>query len=363
MSQPYDRVFNFSAGPCTLPVEVLEEAKEGLLNYKGAGMSVMEMSHRSEPYEKIIAEAEADLRTLLSIPDNYKVLFLQGGASTQFAMAPMCFLHKDQVADYITTGTWGQKAVESARMLGSVNEIYNGKPDGFRCLPRYEELNLTPGAAYAHFTSNETIQGVEFQGDPTVDATWICDMSSDILSRTVDFSKYAMIYAGAQKNMGPAGVAVVILRDDMLSKVPDNLVPMFDYRVHVENGSMYNTPPCWSIYMCGLVYKWTQKQGGVNEMNRRNKEKSSIIYQAIDESGGFYKGHADPSVRSIMNVTFTLPDEDKTKAFIKEAESLKLDGLKGHRSVGGCRASIYNAFPKEGCETLANFMREFAARG
>jgi phosphoserine aminotransferase len=363
MSQPYDRVFNFSAGPCTLPVEVLEEAKEGLLNYKGAGMSVMEMSHRSAPYEAIIAEAEADLRKLLDIPANYKVLFLQGGASLQFAMAPMCFLAKDQVADYITTGTWGQKAVESAKLLGNVNEIYSGKADGFRCVPTFEDLNLTPGAAFAHFTSNETIQGVEFQGDPRVDATWICDMSSDILSRKVDVNRYAMIYAGAQKNMGPAGAAVVILRDDMLNRIPENMVPMLDYRTHVDNGSMYNTPPCWSIYMCGLVYKWTQRQGGVTEMNRRNKEKSSIIYRALDESGGFYKGHASNDVRSIMNVTFTLPDEEKTKQFVKESESLKLDGLKGHRSVGGIRASIYNAFPKEGCETLAAFMREFAARG
>lgn len=362
MSQPYDRIFNFSAGPCTLPVEVLEEARDGLMNYKGAGMSVMEMSHRSPAYEAIIAEAEKDIRSLLSIPDSYKVLFLQGGASMQFSMIPMCFLGEGQTAEYITTGTWGQKAIEAAQLIGHVNEVYSGKADGFRCAPSSAELDLRPDAAYTHFTSNETVQGVEFPDDPSRKATWICDMSSDILSRKVDVDKYAMIYAGAQKNMGPAGVALAIVREDMLPRIPDSAQPMLDYRVHADNGSMYNTPPCWTIFMCGLVYKWVHRLGGVTEMNRRNKEKSALLYKAIDESSGFYKGHASKEVRSIMNVTFTLPDEETTKRFIKEAEANRLDGLKGHRSLGGCRASIYNAFPLEGCQTLAEFMGDFASK-
>jgi phosphoserine aminotransferase len=363
MSQPYDRVFNFSAGPCTLPVEVLEEARDGLMNYKGTGMSVMEMSHRSPAFEGILAEAEANLRKLMKVPDNYKILFQQGGASMHGSIIAMQFLNQGPKPQYITTGTWGQKSMEYAKVVGELDEIYSGKAEGYRCAPDFDSLPINPEAAYAYFTSNETIQGVQFQQDPNVKATWVCDMSSDILARNVDINKYAIIYAGAQKNQGPAGVVTVIVSDEMLARVPKNMAPMFDYRVQAENDSLYNTPPCWPIYMCGLVYKWVEREGGVMEMNRRNKEKAGLIYKAIDESGGFYKGHAAKEVRSIMNVSFTLPDEELTKKFIKESEGHKLDGLKGHRSVGGIRASIYNAFPKEGCEVLAQFMRDFAARG
>lgn len=362
MSQPYNRIYNFSAGPCTLPVEVLEEAREDLLNYKGAGMSVMEMSHRSKAYESIITTAEADLRSLLSIPDNYKVLFLQGGASTQFATIPMSFLPQGKTADYIITGAWGKKALESGRIYGQTNVVWDGKADNYNDVPDLGSLGYSSNAAYVHFTTNETIQGVQFKEDPTLSAPVICDMSSDILSRPVDISKYALIYAGAQKNMGPAGVTVVIARDDYLATAPEGLAPMFDYKVQAENGSMYNTPPCWSIYICGLVYKYLLRNGGLVGAQRRNEIKANVLYDAVAESGGFFKGHAKEGCRSTMNVTFTLPDEELTKQFVKETEAAGLDGLKGHRSVGGVRASIYNAFPKEGCEALAAAMKEFAAK-
>ena len=360
MSQPYDRVYNFSAGPCTLEVEVLEEAKECLLNWKGSGMSVMEMSHRGKAFEGILAQTGADLRQLMNIPANYKILFLQGGASLQNTMIPMSFLGQGQTADYIVTGAWGKKSEEAARLIGNVNIAYSGKESNYNDIPQPGELNLTPGAAYLHYTSNETIQGVEFKSDMDFPGTVICDMSSNILSREIDVTKYDMIYAGAQKNMGPAGATLVIISDEFLAKAPEKTHPMLDYRLHASNDSMYNTPPCWGIYMCGLTYSWLLRNGGVPAMNVRNKDKAAVIYKAIDESGGFYKGHSCPQCRSLMNVTFTLPDEDLTKEFIKVAEQNKLDGLKGHRSVGGVRASIYNAFPKEGCEVLADVMRDFA---
>lgn len=359
MAQPYDRVFNFSAGPCTLPVPVLEQARDGLLNYKGTGMSVMEMSHRSKPFETIIQEAEADLRALLGIPDNYKVLFLGGGASLQFSMVPMTFLRGGS-ADYVLTGSWGQKAAEAARLEGTANVVWSGKEGNFSTVPDFGSLSFDAGAKYVHFTSNETIQGVEFSGDPSTTAPLICDMSSDILSRPVDVSKYAMIYAGAQKNMGPAGVTVVIIRDDLLAQVPEKLHPMLDYKLQAENASLYNTPPCWNIYVTGLVYKFMLENGGVTAAAKLAAQKAQVIYDAIDGSEGFFKGHAAKDCRSKMNVTFTLPTEDLTKAFLKLAESKQLDGLKGHRSVGGIRASIYNAFPLEGCEVLAATMAEFA---
>jgi phosphoserine aminotransferase len=362
MNQPFDRVFNFSAGPCTLPVEVLEEAKEDLLNYKGVGMSVMEMSHRSKPFEAILAQAEADLRKLLGVPNNYKVLFLQGGASLQFSMAPLCFLGAGQSADYVVTGAWGEKAYEAANLVGATNLAYDGKGINYNDVPKFDTIPLNPNAAYVHFTSNETIHGVQFHSDPTTEAPLICDMSSDIISRPVDVSKYAMIYAGAQKNMGPAGVTVVIIRDDLLEKVPAKMHPILDYRLHAKNGSMYNTPPCWSIYMCGLVYKYILRHGGVAGAQERNLWKSKLIYQTIDGAPEFFKGHAVHHARSTMNVTFTLPNDELTAAFLKEAEATHLDGLKGHRSVGGIRASIYNAFPLDGCQALAKFMWEFATK-
>jgi len=362
MSDKYGRIYNFSAGPSTLPVEVLEEAQADLLNWKGCGMSVMEMSHRGRAFQSIIDAAEADLRELMGIPGNYKVLFLQGGASLQFTMVPMNLLHAGQTADFVVTGSWSKKAYQAAKLIGSTNVVWDGKESNYSRIPDLSKLNFTPDSAFISFTSNETIHGVAFQGDVELPGMVVCDMSSDILSRPVDVSKYALIYAGAQKNMGPAGVTVVIIREDLLARTPENMHPMLDYRLQAENGSMYNTPPCWAVYICGLVYKHLLKNGGLTAMHARNKEKAEIVYRAIDESGGFYKGHSAPECRSLMNVTFTLPNDDLTAAFIKEAKELQLDGLKGHRSVGGCRASIYNAFPVEGCVALAKFMKDFAAK-
>lgn len=362
MSDISDRVFNFSAGPSVLPVEVLQEAQKDLLNWKGAGMSVMEMSHRGKAFQSIMDEADADLRTLLGIPENYKVMFLQGGASLQFTMVPMNLLGAGETADYVVTGSWGKKAVQAAKLIGNANVVFDSKDTNYNRVPDLAGLPYTSGAAYVHLTSNETIQGVEFQGDPDLKGLVVCDMSSDILSRPVDISKYGLIYAGAQKNMGPAGATLVIIREDLLAKTPENFHPMLDYRLQSENGSMYNTPPCWAVYICGLVYKYLLKNGGLPAMQARNKEKADVVYKAIDASGGFYKGHAQPECRSIMNVTFTLPSDDLTKAFLDGAKAHKLDGLKGHRSVGGCRASIYNAFPLEGCKVLAEYMADFAKK-
>lgn len=362
MSQPYNRVFNFSAGPCTLEVEVLEEAREGLLNWNGSGMSVMEMSHRSKVYEGIIAQTEADLRQLMNIPDNYKVLFLQGGASLQNTMVPLSFLGAGQTADYIVTGAWGKKSEEAAQMIGNVNLAYSGKSHNYCDIPGPGEINLSPDPVYVHYTSNETIQGVQFPQDLAFRTPVVCDMSSDILSRPVDVSNFQMIYAGAQKNMGPAGTTVVVISEEMLAKAPAKTHPMLDYRLHASNDSMYNTPPCWGIYMCGLTYAWLLRNGGVSAMFERNRRKAAVVYKAIDESGGFYKGHACPHCRSLMNVTFNLPTEELTNEFVKVAEDNKLDGLRGHRSVGGIRGSIYNAFPNEGCDVLAEVMRDFALR-
>lgn len=359
MSQPHDRAYNFSAGPCTLPVSVLEEAQRELLNYKGKGMSVMEMSHRSKPYEEIIQGAEADLRTLMGIPDDYAVLFLQGGASMQFSMLPMSYLPAGATADYIITGTWGKKALEAAQMVGSANNIFDAKASNYNHAPEFDSLAQTPGAAYTHFTSNETIQGVDFWAEPSGEGNWVCDMSSNILSRPSDVSRYAMIYAGAQKNMGPAGVVVAIIKKSFLELAPAKTHPMLDYRLQAENDSMYNTPPCWSIYMCGLVYKYLLANGGLDGSNTRNAQKAGVIYEAIDSSDGFYGGHAQTANRSHMNITFTLPSEELTTAFLNGAKDRRLLELKGHRSVGGCRASVYNAFPLEGCEVLAAYMAEF----
>lgn len=360
MKQPYDRVYNFSAGPCTLPVPVLEEARDGMLNWCGSGMSVMEMSHRSSTFQKILDTTVNDLRTLLEVPADYTILFLQGGASMQFSMVPMTFLGEGQSADYVVTGTWGKKALEAAQIAGNVNVAYDGKDVKYNDAPDFGTLPLNPKAAYLHYTSNETIQGVDFQRDFDLPMPVVCDMSSNILSRPIDVTKYAMIYAGAQKNMGPAGATAVVIHQSMLDRVPKGLQPSLDYTVHAENGSMYNTPPCWSIFMCGLVYKHMLKTGGVAAAQKRNEEKAAVLYSAIDGSGGFYRGHAKPHCRSKMNVTFNLPSEELTNAFVAEAEAQGFDGLKGHRAVGGIRASIYNAFPREGCDAFAEFMGQFA---
>jgi phosphoserine aminotransferase len=356
-----DRVFNFSAGPATLPVSVLEQAQSEMLNYQGAGMSVMEMSHRSKAFESIIQNAEADLRKLLSIPENYKVLFLQGGASMQFAMVPMNLLPKGASADYILTGSWGQGAFKEAKKLGVAREAATTANTNFNRLPSPEEIKLDPNAAYVHFTSNETIFGVEFNEEPaTGDVPLVCDMSSDFISRPIDVSKYGLIYAGAQKNAGPAGATVVIVREDLLERAPETLPSMLDYRLMAKNGSMYNTPPCYAIYICGLVFKWALNDiGGLEKVYALNQEKAKILYDAIDSSDGYYRGHAEKDCRSLMNVTLRLPSEELENKFVKESTAAGLDGLKGHRSVGGLRASIYNAFPRAGVEKLVEFMSEF----
>lgn len=362
MSQLYDRVFNFSAGPCTLPVEVLEEARDGLMNWNGTGMSVLELSHRGPHFETILADTEAVFRRVFGVPDNYKVLFLQGGASMQNSMIPMNLRGKDETADYVVTGAWGKKSYQDAKYGGATHLAYDGKPDNYSSVPDLYSLTYSESPSYLHWVSNETIQGVEFQSDYELPILSVCDMSSNILSRPCDVTKYGMIYAGAQKNMGPAGVTVVIIRDDLLEGMNQGLPPMLDYRTQVENGSMYNTPPCWGIYMCGLNYQWVERQGGLVPMHARNKAKAQILYDAIDGSGGYYRGHAALDCRSLMNVTFNLPSDDLAEQFVVEAEASKLDGLRGHRSVGGIRASIYNAFPVEGCEAMAEFMKAFAAR-
>jgi phosphoserine aminotransferase len=354
-----ERILNFSAGPAILPVPVLEEAQRDLLSLPGVGMSVMEISHRSKTFDEIIGNAEAGLRELLGIPANYHVLFLQGGASLQFSMVPMNLLPPDGSADYILTGSWGKKALKEAKRVGATNVAATMADGGFTRIPGQDELQLNPKAAYVHITSNETIEGVEWKNEPDVgDVPLVNDASSDILSHKIPVEKYALIYAGAQKNMGPSGVTLVIIRDDLLQRIPDGLHTMLDYRTHTENKSLYNTPNTWGIYILGLVCNWLREKGGLTAMERENIEKANLIYDAIDATS-FYRGHADPDCRSIMNVTFRLPSEELEKKFASEATAQGLDGLKGHRSVGGIRASIYNAFPREGCEALVSFMRDF----
>jgi phosphoserine aminotransferase len=354
-----DRIYNFSAGPAVLPVPVLEEVQRDLLSLPGVGMSILEISHRSKTFDEIHQQAEQGLRELMGIPDDYVVLFLQGGASLQFSMIPMNLLPEGGTADYIITGSWGKKALKEAKREGAINVAANLADSGFNRVPAQDELKLDPNAAYVHFTSNETIEGVEFKTEPAVgNVPLICDASSDILSRPVDVSKYAAIYAGAQKNMGPSGVTLVILRKDLLQRIPDGLHTMLDYRTHVENNSLYNTPNTFGIYIIALVTKWLKGKGGLAGMQRENEEKAKILYDAID-STDFYRGHADPDSRSMMNVTFRLPSEELEKKFASEATKQGLDGLKGHRSVGGIRASIYNAFPRDGVEALVQFMKDF----
>jgi phosphoserine aminotransferase len=354
-----ERIFNFSAGPAVIPVPVLEEARANMLSLPGVGMSVMEISHRSKTFDEIIQGAENGLRELLNIPKDYAVLFLQGGASLQFSMVPMNFLSLDASADYIVTGSWGKKAVKEAQKFGMADVAANMADGGFTRVPNQDELQLNPGAAYVHMTSNETIEGVQFKTEPEVgDVPLVCDSSSDILARPVPVEKYGIIYAGAQKNMGPSGVTLVIIREDLLPRIREGLATMLDYRTHVTNKSLYNTPNTWGIYILNLVCKWLKGKGGLAGMQRENEEKANLIYDAIDATD-FYRGHADPDSRSTMNVTFRLPSEDLEKKFTTEATAAKLDGLKGHRSVGGIRASIYNAFPREGCEALVQFMKEF----
>lgn len=353
------RIFNFSAGPAVMPEPVLERAREEFLSLGGAGMSVMEMSHRSPEFESVLHKAEAGIRELLGLPANYRVLFTYGGATMQFSMVPMNLLAGGH-ADYITTGAWSEKAVAEARRFGRVNEIFSTKGSGFRSVPADEDIVVSAGAAYVHYCSNETIDGVEFPYDLDAGGTpVVCDASSNILSRPIDVEKYALIYAGAQKNIGPSGVTVVIIREDLLERIPDGLPLLLDYRTYASTDSMPNTPNTWGIYLIGLVTDWLREQGGLAAMAERNREKAKLLYEAIDASDGFYRGHAERAARSLMNVTFRLPSEELEERFCSEAERHGMSGLRGHRSVGGIRASIYNAFPREGVEELVGFMSEF----
>ena len=353
------RVYNFNPGPAALPLEVLEQAQAELLDFRGTGMSVMEISHRSKEFESVIQTAEADLRELIGIPTNYKIMFLQGGASLQFAMLPMNLRPVGASADYIVTGTWSKTAFKEASKLGATRAAASTESEGFKALPA--SLDLDPKAAYLHFTSNETIHGVEYftEPEPAAGIPLVCDASSDFVSRPIDITKYALMYAGAQKNAGPAGVVVVIARDDMLERTPANLPVMLDYKALAASGSLHNTPPAFAIYITGLVFQWIKKSGGLEAIAKNNRAKANLIYAAIDESGGFYRGHAVPEARSVMNIPFRLPSEELEATFASESKKCGLIGLKGHRSVGGMRASLYNAMTVEGASELAHFMKDF----
>ena len=351
------RVYNFSAGPAALPESVLKQAQEEMLDWHGAGMSVMEMSHRGKAFMSIAEEAEADLRELMAIPDDCKVLFLQGGASTQFAMVPLNLMGSTGKADYINTGSWSKKAIAEGRRYGEVNVLADTSAD--YTVPAAASLSFSPDAAYVHYTPNETIQGVEFPYVPeTGELPLVADMSSTILSRPIDISKFGIIYAGAQKNVGPAGLTLVIVREDLIGKAPESCPAMLDYRIHADAGSMYNTPPTYSWYLAGLVFKWLKAQGGLEVMAVVNERKAESLYEVIDASD-FYSNPVDPDCRSWMNVPFTLADSGLDSLFLDEAAVAGLVTLKGHRSVGGMRASIYNAMPEEGVQALIDFMKEF----
>jgi phosphoserine aminotransferase len=351
------RVYNFSAGPSMLPESVLEQAAKEMLNYKDSGMSVMEMSHRSPVYQAIIDEAEADLRKLMNIPDNYKVLFLQGGATQQFAAVPLNLMNKNGKADYIVSGQFSKKAAEEAAKFGEVNVIASSKDRNFAYIPKVE--SFSPDADYVHICYNNTIFGTCYDYIPeTGDIPLVADMSSGILSRPVDVSKFGLIYAGAQKNMGPSGLTVVIVREDLLGNARENIPVMLNYTVQAENGSMYNTPPCYSIYVAGLVFKWLLATGGLEEREKINIKKANLLYDYLDSSK-LFKATADKEVRSLMNVCFVTGDADKDKAFVSAASKAGFVNLKGHRVVGGMRASIYNAMPVEGVEKLVAFMADY----
>jgi phosphoserine aminotransferase len=357
-----ERILNFSSGPAVLPLPVLKTAQSELLSLPGVGMSILEISHRSKTFEDILGRAEADIRALAGVPPNYRVLFLQGGASLQFAMVPMNLLATGATGDYLVTGVWASKAADEARKIGKVHVAATTKAEQFARIPRAEEIVLTQGAAYVHMTSNNTIYGTQWRDLPSVgDVPLVSDTSSDLFSRPIDVSRHALIYAGAQKNLGPAGVTVVIIREDLLARSPAALPAMLSYAVHAENGSLYNTPPTFGVYLLGLVARWLIEQGGLPAIAEVNERKAARLYAEIDRSG-FYRGTAQKDSRSRMNVTFRLPSEDLEKQFVKESQAAGLDGLKGHRSVGGLRASIYNAFPEEGVEALVGFMQDFEKR-
>jgi len=356
------RIYNFAAGPAILPLPVLEEAQRDLVSLPGIGMSVMEISHRSSTFENFLHQAIADIRELAGVPSHYKILMLQGGASLQFSMVPMNLLTPGDTADYIDTGSWSDKAIKEARRVGRVNVTGSTKADNYSRIPSATELKFSPGAAYVHMTSNNTIEGTEWKSLPDVgEAPLVSDASSDIFSRTIDIGRHGLIYAGAQKNLGPAGVTLVIVREDLLKRSSDSLHTMLDYRTHANNDSLYNTPNTFGVYILGLTMKWLRASGGLPGIQATNERKAAKLYAEIDRTG-FYRGTAQKDCRSLMNVTFRLPTEDLENTFNKIATAAGLDGLKGHRLVGGLRASIYNAFPESGVDALVGFMREFERR-
>ena len=355
-----ERIYNFSPGPATLPLSVLNEAASDIVNFNDKGIGLIELSHRSKEFMAVADETESLIRELLDVPGNYKVLFLQGGASSQFFMIPMNLLGAGKKATYLNTGVWSKKAIKEAENFGDITVAYSSADVSFNRVPEDSEYSVAPDSEYLYLVSNNTIYGTQFSKFPEKEAMLVCDMSSDILSRPLDISKFGIIFAGAQKNMGPAGVTVVIVRDDLLDKVAENVPTMLKYSTHAEKGSMFNTPPTFAIYCVGRVMRWLKNQGGVLSIQKRNEEKAALIYEILD-SGDFYRGHAEKNSRSMMNIAFNLPTPELEAAFISEAAAIGFDGLKGHRSIGGCRASIYNAFPREGVEKLVEFMNKFSA--
>jgi phosphoserine aminotransferase len=353
------RIFNFSAGPAVMPLPVLEEAQRDLVSLPGVGMSVMEMSHRSKAFERILDCAIADIRDIAGVPAHYRILMLQGGASLQFSMVPLNLLTPGRTADYIDSGSWAEKAVKEAKRVGAVNVAASSKAEGYSRIPAQGELRLTPDAAYVHITSNNTIEGTEWKTLPDIGGVpLVADASSDIFSGPIDVGRFGLIYAGAQKNLGPSGVTLVVVREDLLERSSSSLHTMLNYKVLADNNSLYNTPPTFGVYLLGLTMKWLKSMGGLPGIAALNARKAGLLYAEIDRTG-FYRGTADKGDRSLMNVTFRLPSEELEKAFEKKATAAGLDGLKGHRSVGGMRASIYNAFPEAGVVALVDFMREF----
>lgn len=360
MTVENQRAFNFNAGPSALPLDVLEKAQKELVNFRGTGMSVMELSHRSPAYDAVHNQAIHRLKTLYQIPDNYDVLFLQGGASSQFANIPMNFLSEDKKASYLMTGSWSEKAIKEAKLFGQVKEAASSKEDQYRYIPNVTQSDLDQTDAYVHMTSNNTIYGTQWQEYPdTGQIPLIADMSSDIMSKPIEIEKFDMIYAGAQKNLGPSGVTIAIIKKELLDKVNSNIPTIYNYNTHADKNSLYHTPPTFGIYMLGEVLHWIENQGGLEELAKRNEEKAGYIYKAIDESNGFYSGHAQKDSRSLMNITFRLSNEELEKQFLAEAKEAGFVGLNGHRSVGGCRASTYNAVPMEVCKALSLFMNRF----
>ena len=363
---PTHRIFNFSAGPAVLPEEVLTEARDNLLSLGNLGMGILEISHRAKEFEAIMAEADQNLRELLGLAPEQKVLFLHGGATLQFSMVAMNLLLPGRTADYVVTGEWSKKAVTEAERVGTVHLAASSESEQFRRVPRNDELRFSENPAYVHTTSNNTIWGTQWQSEPeTAGAPLVCDMSSDFLSRPVDAKRYSLIYAGAQKNAGPAGVTVVIVRPEALkldAAAQAKLPVLLNYRTHIEHKSLYHTPPVFAIYVVHLVLRWLKKQGGLTAIAARNQEKAALVYRAIDAAPGFYRGHAEPGSRSLMNLTFRLPSEELTDQFVKQAKASGMDGLKGYRTVGGIRASLYNAFPLAGAQVLRDFMADFARR-